>query len=105
MRDTLITIKRLIMSRRFVFTHKARIEMESDGLTEMDALEAIMTAVAINKTIRSKSPDRTSRNEKLYVIVGTNYEGLPIYTKGLIRRIEDRDVFYFLISSKKNRGD
>jgi len=35
---------------------EARIEMELDGITELDVAESILNAVAIYKTIRSQSP-------------------------------------------------
>jgi hypothetical protein len=80
--DVLIRIKRTVLAGRYAFSEKARIEMEIDGITEMDVAESILNAVAIYKTIRSRSPYRKRRRENLYVIQSTNLIGLPIYTKG-----------------------
>ena len=46
--------------------------MEADGLTELDVAESIVNAVAIYKTIRSRSPFRKHAREYLYVIQSTN---------------------------------
>ena len=58
MSDTLIRIKRAVLSGRYLFSEKARIEMEADRLTELDVAESILNAVAIYKKLRSKSPLR-----------------------------------------------
>lgn len=100
--DALVRIKRLIVRGDVRFTEKARTELESDGLEPEDALEAILAAPGIRKTIRSRSPGRASRRETLYVIVGVSFTGIPIYTKGVIRREGRRDVLYILVSSKRS---
>lgn len=102
MSDVLVRIKRTILARRYRFSLKASLELEADGLTELDVLESIMSAPVIYKTIRSRSPRRGSAREKLYVIVGTNLSGLPVYTKGKLMRRGGEEVFYFLISSKRS---
>jgi hypothetical protein len=48
--DILTAIKRAVLARRFAFCDKAAIEMEADGLTELDVAESIVNAVAIYKT-------------------------------------------------------
>jgi len=102
MTNILIQIKRTILAGHYAFSEKARIEMEIDGITEMDVAESILSAVAIYKTIRSKSPYRKDKREKLYIIQSTNLEGLPIYTKGKIVSEMGQTLYYFLISSKKS---
>ncbi len=103
MSDVLVRIKRAVLEGRYVFTDKARVEMVADGLTELDAIESILNAVAIHKTLRSRSPRRRSRSEKLYVIQSTNLEGLFIYTKGkLAVGPEGRETFYVMISAKRS---
>jgi len=77
------------------------MEMEADGLTELDVAESILNAVAIYKTIRSSSPLRAQPREYLHVIQSTNLEGLMIYTKGKLVREADTETYYFLVSSKK----
>lgn len=101
MSDVLVRIKRAVLAGRYVFSEKARLEMERDGLTELDVAESILNAVAIYKTIRSKSPFRKQAKEYLYVIQSANLDGLAIYSKGKLVREADSDVYYFLISSKR----
>lgn len=78
MSDILVRIKRAVLAGRYNFSKKARIEMEVDGISELDVLESILNAVAIYKVIRSRSPLRESAVEYLYVIQSTNLEGLVI---------------------------
>jgi len=75
--------------------------MKVDELTEMDVVESILNAVAIYKTLRSRSPLRTQRKEYLYVIQSPNLEGLVIYSKGKLVREGGSEVYYFWVSSKK----
>ena len=56
MSDTLVRIKRAILAGHYAFSEKASMEVEADGLTELDIVESIVNAVAIYKTIRSTSP-------------------------------------------------
>jgi hypothetical protein len=58
MSDTLVRIKRAISAGHYTFSEKAGLELEADGLTELDVVESIVNAVAIYKTIRSRSPYR-----------------------------------------------
>ena len=101
MSDILVRIKRAVLSGRYVFSEKARLEMETDQLTELDVAESILNAVAIYKKIRSRSPFRQHSREYLYVIQGTNLDGMVIYSKGKLVREEQTETYYFLISSKK----
>lgn len=103
MSDTLVRIKRAVLAGRYEFSEKASIELESDRLEERDAIEAIVNAVTIHKTLRSTSPHRAFAGERLYVIIGTNMDGLPIYTKGKLVSESGSDTFYFLISSKRSQ--
>jgi len=102
MSDTLIRIKRAVLDGRYRFTDKAEIELEADGLSERDALESIMNAVAIYKTIRSRSPHRKQPGELLYIIQSTNLEGVVIYTKGTFRGHGQHETYYLLVSSKRS---
>jgi len=101
MSDVLVRIKRAILAGRYVFSEKARLEMEADGLTELDVAESILNAVAIYKKIRSRSPFRERAREYLYVIQSTNLDGLVIYTKGKLVREAGAETYYFLVSSKR----
>jgi hypothetical protein len=78
----LIRIKRAVLAGRYAFSEKARIEMEMDGLTELDIAESILNAVAIYKTVRSSSLRRSRAREYLHIIQSSNLSGLSIYTKG-----------------------
>ena len=51
--NVLIRIKRAVLAGRYAFSEKARLEMETDGLTELDIAESILNAVEIYKTVRS----------------------------------------------------
>ena len=101
MTDVLVRIKRAVLGGRFVFSNKARQEMEEDVLTELDVVESILNAVAIYKKIRSTSPLRRQAREYLYVIQSTNLSGLPIYTKGKLVSEAGLETYYFLVSSKR----
>lgn len=101
MSDILIRIKRAVLTGHYVFSEKAQLEMEVDGLTELDVAESILNAVAIYKRIRSQSLFRQERREYLYIIQSTNLEGLMIYTKGKLVQEAEVETYYFLISSKK----
>jgi ribosomal protein S3 len=99
--EILVRIKRAVLAGHYAFSEKARVEMEVDGITELDVAESILNAVAIFKRLRSRSPFRTARVEHLYVIHSTNLEGLMIYTKGKLVTHDGEDHFYFLVSSKR----
>jgi len=101
--STLIKIKELVMNRKVVITLKAGIELERDGLLPVHALQAIINAPVINKTIRSRDP-RTGERESLYVIIGSSFHGTVIYTKGKIKKEDDEETYYILISSKRFIG-
>jgi hypothetical protein len=101
MQDVLVKIKRTVLAGRYIFSKKAILEMEIDGLTEPDVIESILNAVAIYKKVRSTSSTRKSSKEYLYIIQSVNLDGLAIYTKGKFTRLVDQDIYYFLISSKR----
>jgi hypothetical protein len=56
--DPLVRIKRAILAGRYAFSEKARLEMEADGLIELDIAESIVNAVAIYKRLRSRAVPR-----------------------------------------------
>ncbi len=99
--DVLIRIKRAVLAGHYAFSEKARLEMETDDLTELDVAESILNAVAIYKRLRSTSPSRNKRREYLYVIQSTNLDGLAIYTKGKLVQEAEIETYYFLVSSKR----
>jgi hypothetical protein len=99
--NVLIRIKRAVLAGRYVFSEKARREMETDDLTEVDIAESILNADAIYKRVRSTSPSRKRRREYLYVIQSPNLDGLVIYTKGKLVEAAGVETYYFLVSSKE----
>jgi len=101
MSDILVRIKRAVLAGRYVFSEKARLEMEADGLEEMDIAESILNAVAIYKKIRSTRSSRNKAKEYLYIIQSPNLDGVAIYTKGKLVREAGEETYYFLVSSKR----
>ena len=99
--DVLVRIKRAAIAGRLVFSEKASIEMEADGITQLDVAESLINAVAIYKKIRSRSPYRKRATEYLYVIQSTNLDGIFIYTKGRFVRKDELEYFYLLVSAKR----
>lgn len=92
-----LRIKRLILLGRYRFTRKAELERLRDGLLQTDVLEAIISATGINKILRSTSRFRSGRRETLYIIEGFTFDGLLIYTKGVIRREFGEGTLYILV--------
>ncbi|MBZ5624990.1 MAG: hypothetical protein LAQ69_40755 [Acidobacteriia bacterium] len=56
MSDALIRIKRSVLAGQYAFSEKARIEMESEDLTELDVAESILNAVAVYKEAPVNEP-------------------------------------------------
>jgi hypothetical protein len=48
MNDILVRIKRAVMAGNYTFSDKARGEMQTDRLSELDVIESILYAVAID---------------------------------------------------------
>jgi len=98
----LVKIKRLVTSGHYTFTLKADLECAADGLTRQDVIEAILTAQFL-RVKNSKSPWHPGRRERLYIIDSFNFEGVPVYSKGVIRKVgEHESEFYILISGKRS---
>ena len=99
--NVLIRIKRAVLAGRYAFSEKARLEMETDGLTELDIAESILNAVEIYKTVRSGTSRRARVRDISHIIQSTNLSGLPIYSKGKLVKEAGEEHYYFLISSKR----
>lgn len=98
----LVRIKRLVATGRCDFTLKADLECAADGLTRDDVIESILSAQFL-RVKNSRSPWRRGQRERLYIIDSFNFEGVPIYSKGVIRGIDDGEPdFYILISGKRS---
>lgn len=94
-------IKRLIIQQQYLFTEKAVAGRLADGLTEVDVLEAILNATFV-RSKRSRSSLRQTKQEQVYIIESFTYDGLLVYTKGVIRQQQAQDMFYILISAKRS---
>lgn len=92
MEFTLKRIKRLIIQQRYLFTEKAVAERLADGLTEEDVLEAILNATFV-RSKRSHNSARKVKQEKVYIIESFTYDGILIYTKGVLRRQRNKKRF------------
>lgn len=101
MEAILIQIKRLVVQGRTDFTQKAIREMFVDRLMDYEVKESILNAQSI-RSKRSRSPSRRHPGERVYIIAGESFSGIRIYTKGVIRKEEGRELFYVLISSKRS---
>lgn len=100
----LVKIKRLVASGHYEFTLKADLECAAEGLTREDVVESILSAQFL-RVKNSTSPWRKGQRERIYIIESFNFEGLPIYSKGVIRRISEHESdFYILISGKRSVG-
>ena len=98
----LVRIKRLVAAGHYEFTLKADLECAADGLVREDVIESILTAQFL-RVKNSTSPWRKGRREQLYIIDSFNFEGVPIYSKGVIRRISEHESdFYIIISGKRS---
>jgi hypothetical protein len=89
-------IKQLLLHDAILFTLKARAEMDADGITDDDVVEAIINATRVQKTLRSMSSSRRRRRETLYVIVGATFDGMMLYTKGTIRKSVVGETLYVM---------
>jgi hypothetical protein len=98
----LVKIKRLVAAGHYEFTLKADLECVQDGLLREDVIESILSANFLRMK-NSTSPWRKGRREQLYIIESFNFEGVPIYSKGVIReRSEHESEFYIIISGKRS---
>ncbi len=76
--------------------------MCADGLTRQDVIESILTSQFL-RVKNSRSPWRPGKRERLHLIDSFNFEGVPIYSKGVIRSLgEHESDFYILISGKRS---
>ncbi len=101
MDHTLIKIKRLILQGRYEFRLSAEIQLANDGLAKEDAIEAILNAAYIVKK-NSTSQDKLNIKEKVYIIESFTYDGVLMYTKGVIRTVGNQETFYIIISAKRS---
>lgn len=98
----LVKIKRLVAAGRYEFTLKADLECVEDGLLRDDVIESILSAQFL-RVKNSTSPWRKGRREQLYIIESFNFEGVPIYSKGVIRKVSEHESdFYIIISGKRS---
>jgi len=94
-------IKRLIIQGHFKFTLKADAERLLDGLTQEDVLESILNASLI-RTKKSHSPRQKEPDERMHIIESFTYDGILIYSKGVIRKDGPIETFYIIVSAKRS---
>jgi hypothetical protein len=98
----LVRIKRLVTAGRYEFTVKADLERAADGLTREDVLESIVRAQFL-RVKNSTSPWLPGKRERVYIIESFNFDGVPMYSEGVIRqRVADEPEFYILSSGKRS---
>lgn len=100
MNPTLTKIKRLIIQGKYIFTGKADAERIAGLLTQEMVLESILNASFV-RTKRSRSEWRQERHEKMHTIESFTYDGILIYTKGVIRQQGGAGLF---TSSSRQRN-
>ena len=99
--DLLVRIKRAVLRGNIIFTTKAIEESRSDGLTADDVREAILSASAIYKSIRSQST-LARRREMLHIIYGMTLTGIVVYTKGKLIAVGGVETYYVFVSAKRS---
>ena len=99
--DILSHIKQLVIRGQYLFTFKADAELYANGLDQADAIESIINAKRIEKTLASRNPHNGKR-EKLYVIKGKTFSNIVLYTKGKIAKSDHKEMLYILISAKRS---
>ena len=96
--DIITLCKSLSVKRLYLVGSAVRPDFDEE---KSDVVESILNAIAIYKKIRSTSTKKLTNKEFLYIILSTNLDGIPIYTKGKLVREKGQDTYYFLVSSKK----
>lgn len=98
----LIRIKRLVAAGKYDFTMKADLECAADGLTRQAVVESILIAQFL-RAKNSTSPWRQGKREQMYIIDSFSFDGVPVYSKGVLRWLDDHEEeFYILISGKRS---
>ena len=88
--------------RSLRITLKADLECAQDGLLREDVIESILSAEFL-RVKKNTSPWRKGHREQLYIIDSFNFEGVPIYSQGVIRRLSEHETdFYIIISGKRS---
>jgi hypothetical protein len=78
------------------------LECSADGLLRDDVIESILSAQFL-RVKNSSSPWRKGKREQLYIIDSFNFEGVPIYSKGVVRKVSEHESeFYIIISGKRS---
>jgi hypothetical protein len=96
----LIKVKRLVAGGHYEFTLKADLECVLDGLTREDVIESILTAQFM-RVKKSTSPWRTGERESVFIIDSFNFDGVPVYSKGVMRKVTEHESEYFILISGK----
>lgn len=100
MDPVLAKIKRLVLAERVVWTLHAEAQMAECGLDRQAVIEAILNAQFV-VTKRSASPRRGVDRERVHIVKSFTFDGLFVYVKGVIRKVDGREAFYVVVSAKK----
>jgi len=74
--------------------------MAHSGITREDVIESIINAQFVI-TKSSISRYRKSKKEKVHIMKSFTLDGLYVYTKGVIRKVNGEEHFFIIISAKK----
>ena len=92
----------MVAAGRYQFTLKADQECAGCGLTRDDVVESILNAQFL-RVKNSTSLWRRAERERVYIIDSFNFDGVAVYSKGVIRRVTEHESdFYILISGKRS---
>ncbi len=100
MNPTLTKIKRLVLAGRILWTLQAESQLSESGLDRQIVIEAILSAQFL-ETKRSVSLRKQSRGELVHIIKSFSFDGVFVYVKGVIRRVNGQEQFYIVVSAKR----
>lgn len=100
--DVLIRIKRAVLAGRYVFSEKekARCEMETDDLTEVDIAESITER---RRDIQESSVNQSVLKKKTRIPLYNSKPKFGRFGNPMGKLVEEAGVetYYFLVSSKE----
>jgi hypothetical protein len=99
-KPTLTRIKRLVLAGRILWTLQAENQLSESGLDRQTVIEAILSAQFL-ETKRSISSRRQSPGERMHIIKSFSFDGVFVYVKGIIRRVNGLEQFYIVVSAKR----
>lgn len=79
MSESLNLIKQLVLRRQIIWTAQSESQMAMDDVTKDEVVESIVNARWV-RAKKSTSPRRRTPRERVYIIIGKTFGGLPNYT-------------------------